>query len=630
MAPTPAAPRRPTGALFAGILLATLAAYLPSLPGGFLWDDAGHVTAPALQSWAGLLRIWFEPGATQQYYPLLHSAFWLEHRLWGDATLGYHLVNVLWHALSACLLVAVLRRLAVPGAVLAGLVFALHPVGVESVAWISEQKNTLSTVFYLLAALAYLRFDEERRPGRYAVAFLWFGAALLTKSVAATLPGALLVIGWWRRGRLEWRRDVVPLLPWFAAGVGAGLFTLWFERVGIGAQGGDFGLDGLKRALLAGRVVWFYLGKLLWPAGLAFFYPRWEIDAAALLQWLFPLTALAALGLAAWWARRDRGPLAAALLYGGTLVPVLGFVNVYPFVFSYVADHFQYQASLGMIAFLVAVAVRGFARLRAPRWAGPALAAVVVAVLGGLTWRQSAIYRDVFALYTATLARNPASWVANLNLGVALADAGQPVEALPYLRRAEAFKPDFPETLNSLGNVLNQLQRPGEARPLLERAVRLQPRFAGAHNTLGSVLMAEGRAAEGIAAFTRALELDPDLLTARLNLAWAHAEGGRWETAAAFFEQARRRHPGSAEVDFKWGLALVKAGRDAEAVPHFQRGVELQPENVEVRYALGCALLEIRRMTEAESAFEEVLRRDPEHEGAQVGLSIIRGAWGGR
>src|SRR5882724_8340241 len=259
------------GAVFALVLLVTLIAYLPALTGEFLWDDMGHVTRPDLQSWYGLWRIWFEVGATQQYYPLLHSACWIEHGIWGDATIGYHLINVLWHATSACLLAAFLRRLAIPGAVLAALVFSLHPVCVESVAWISEQKNTLSTVFCLAAALAWLRFEDERRPARYAIAILFFLAALLTKTVTATLPAALLVVAWWRRGRLSWRDDVQPLLLWLILGLAAGLGTAWLESAQIGAGGGDFALGALERGLLAGRVVWFYLGKLLWPFGLTFF-----------------------------------------------------------------------------------------------------------------------------------------------------------------------------------------------------------------------------------------------------------------------------------------------------------------------------------------------------------------------
>ncbi len=258
--PSDAAGGWPPALLFTLFFVAALAAYFPALHGEFLWDDAGHITNPALQSWSGLLRIWFEPGVTQQYYPLLHSAFWLEHKLWGDAVLGYHVVNVLQHALAATLFGALLRRLAVPGAWLAASLFLLHPVCVESVAWICEQKNTLSLVLYLAAALAYVRFDVERSPRRYAIATLLFACALLTKTVTASLPAALLVVFWWQRGRLDWRRDVLPLLPWFALGTGSGLFTAHFERVLIGAQGADFNLGALDRLVLAGRVFWFYLG----------------------------------------------------------------------------------------------------------------------------------------------------------------------------------------------------------------------------------------------------------------------------------------------------------------------------------------------------------------------------------
>ncbi|MSU47921.1 MAG: tetratricopeptide repeat protein [Opitutus sp.] len=616
----------PAGVVFAVVLMVTLAAYFPALTGDLLWDDAGHVTSPALQSWSGLARIWFEVGATQQYYPLLHSAFWLEHRLWGDATTGYHLINVLCHATSACLLVALLRRLEVPGARLAGLVFALHPVAVESVAWIAEQKNTLSTVFYLAAALAWLRFEDERRPARYVIATLWFVAALLTKSVTATLPAALLVIAWWRRGRLSWPDDVRPLLPWLVIGVAAGLGTTWFESTHIGAKGDEFTLGGVERGLLAGRAVWFYLGKLLWPAGLTFFYPRWTIDAAVAWQWIFPAAAMGLLVVLAWWRKRDRAPLAAALLFGGTLFPVLGFVNVYPFMFSYVADHFQYLASLGMIAFLVAAATRGFALMPWPRWRGVAVAAGVLLILGGHTWRQSGMYRDVFALYETTLARNPSSWVAQLNLGSALADAGRPVDSLPHLQRALELKPDHPETLNSLADVLTRLGRPSEALPLLDRALQRQPRFAAAHNTRGATLMALQRADEGMAAFKRAVELSPTLMTARVNLGWAHANGGRVAEAIAEFEQVGRLRPDFADAEFKWGLTFAMHGRIAEAVPHLARAVELQPHDPEMRHALGRALLEEGRRAAALEQLEEALRLNPNHVRARDAVLSLRRA----
>jgi len=606
------------------VFVATLVAYFPALSGELLWDDLGHVTRPDLQSWSGLARIWFELGATQQYYPLLHSAFWLEHAVWGDAVLGYHLINVLWHATSACLLCVILRRLAVPGAIFAALVFALHPVGVESVAWISEQKNTLSTVFYLAAALAWLRFEDDRRPARYAIASLWFVAALLTKSVTATLPAALLVIAWWRRGRLSWRDDVLPLSPWLVGGAAAGLGTAWFESTQIGATGGEFALSAVQRGLLAGRAVWFYFGKLIWPTDLTFFYPRWTIDASVAWQWLFPGAALVLLAGLIRLHSRTRAPLAAALLFGGGLFPVLGFVNVYPFVFSYVADHFQYLASLGMIAFLAAAATRTVAGRAWPRWSGPTLATGLLLLLGALTWRQSAMYRDGFALYETTLARNPDSWVARLNLGTMLDEAGRSEEAPAHLQRALELKPAHPETLASLGNVLNRLGRAREALPLLEQAVQLRPGFAQAHNTLGVSFMALGQAEKGMAAFRRAVEIEPSLVLAHVNLGWALANGNRHNEAVAQFEQARRLQPDSADLEFKWGLSLTLHGGLAEAVAHLTRAVELQPNDAEMRFVLGGALLEAGRPADAASQLEEALRLNPAHAGAREALRALR------
>jgi tetratricopeptide (TPR) repeat protein len=614
----------PVSLVFLLLLVSCLAAYYPALTGELLWDDEGHVTRPDLQSWSGLFRIWFEVGATQQYYPLLHSAFWIEHAIWGDATLGYHLVNVLWHATAACLLAVLLRRLALRGALLAAFVFALHPVCVESVAWISEQKNTLSTVFYLAAALAWLRFEEDRKPSRYAIATLWFVAALLTKSVTATLPAALLVVAWWRRGRLSWRNDVAPLLLWFVLGVAAGLGTVWFESEQIGAKGDDFALSVLERGLLAGRVIWFYLGKLVWPAELTFFYPRWTIDAAEAWQWVYPVTALAVLAAFFIWSRRNRAPLVAALLFGGTLVPVLGFVNVYPFVFSYVADHFQYLASLGMIAFLTAAATQAGSRLPGPRWGAPTLAAMVLLGLGTLTWRQSGMYRDPTTLYETTLARNPDSWVARLNLGTTLADSGRVHESLPHLRRALELKPNSPEVLNSLGDALNRLNRPQDALPLLQRAVQLQPGFAAAYNTLGASLLASGRGEEGIAAFKRSLELQPDHVLVRVNLGWALANQGRVAESIVHYEQVLRQQPDLADAEFKWGLTYALHARIREALPHLARAVELQPDHPDMRHAYGRALMELGKRSEAITQFQEALALNPDHPGARDGLNTLR------
>ena len=600
------------------IFFATLVAYGPALNGTLLWDDAGHVTRSDLRSLGGLARIWFEIGATQQYYPLLHSAFWFEHRIWGDATLGYHLVNVFLHATSACLFALILRTLAVPGAWLAAVLFALHPVCVESVAWISEQKNTLSAALGLAAVLVYLRFDDSRRRTDFVLATVLFALALLAKTVVATIAPALLVLVWWRRGRLEGRRDVAPLLPWFGLGAGLGLLTVWFEQAQIGASGSDFDYSLLQRGLLAGRVIWFYIGKLLWPAELVFIYPRWSVDASALWQWLFPL-ATVALGLLLW-LKRQRALLVALLVFVVSLFPVLGFVNVYPFVFSFVADHFQYLACLAIIAPIAAGLTLLSARL--PRAADLAVTALLLAILATLTWQQCGMYRDVFALYETTLTKNPACWMAHNNLALALGAAGRVNEAIPHLEQALTLRPQFPEAENNLGHDLTVLGRFDEAIRHLERALKQQPRFADAHSNLGVALMSIGRGDEGMAQFREALRDNPDFPVAHFNLGLALARNNRVPQAIVEFTAAVRLNPDYGEAELNWAIGLALTDHVPEAVPHFERAIELQPDSPEPQVGYGRVLARIGRVDEAIAHFERALSIDPNHADAHLNLAF--------
>ncbi len=622
--PIAAPASRPTSAAgwWPVIFVVTLAAYFPALHAGFIWDDQpGHVTRPELQSLGGLFRIWFEIGATQQYYPLLHSAFWLEHRLWGDAPFGYHFVNVLLHATAAGLFGALLRRLAVPGAWLAALVFALHPVCVESVAWVAEQKNTLSTVCYLSAALAYLRFDQAREPRHYTVATLWFVAALLSKTVTATLPAALLVVVWWQRGRIDWRRDVVPLAPWFGLGIAAGLLTAWVEHAQIGAGGGDFALGPIERGLLAARAAWFYLGQLLWPANLIFVYPRWTIDVAQAWQWLFVLGALVALSALWWWRRRNRGSLAAALFFLGTLFPALGFVNVFPFVYSYVADHFQYVASLGVIALLTA----GGASIAThfPRSAGVAAAVLTLGTLGTLTWRQASIYRDVFTLYESTLAKNPAAWMAHNNLAIALVDVGRVAEALPHYEAALKLRPAYVEAENNYGYALMQAGRAADAIVHLRRAIELKPDYADAHNNLGAAFMRTQRSAEGVAEFERAIRLNPRDAVAHFNLGLATASTGHPTEAISSFKRALEINPAYADAELHWAMALMATGNAPDAFVHFERALTVRAEWSQAHWQFGKALANAGRYDEAILHFRKALEIQPEFVEAHVDLAVL-------
>jgi protein O-mannosyl-transferase len=620
---------------FALIVVAALVAYFPAIRGGFIWNDSDYVTEPALRSLAGLRRIWFEVGATQQYYPILHTAFWIEHRLWGDSPMGYHLINVLLHATSACLFVVLLRRLRLPGAYLAGLIFALHPVCVESVAWISEQKNTLSTVFYLLAALAYLRWRESPRrlTSTYLLALALFTLAALAKSVAATLPATLLVIFWWQQGRLEWRRDVMPLLPWFGVGAVVGLFTAWVEHTYIGAKGTAFGLTLVQRTLLAGRATWFYLGKLVWPARLIFIYPRWHVDSAAAWQYLFPLAALALLAGLWAWRGRSRAPLAVALIYVGTLFPTLGFFNVFAFIFSFVADHFQYLASLSVIALAASAWGRWVERGQVKKVGAagrgtffnlsPYLAAAaVLAVLGILTWRQSRMYRDIIAFYRTTLELNPDSWMGHHNLGATLAEAGLTQEAISEYEAALRLKPDDALAEYDLGNALVKQGSTAEALRHYQHALELLPGYVKALYAVGNVLAQSGHISEAIDYFREAISFKPDFPEAHYDLGNALLETGRLNDAIAEFRQAVQLRPDYVHALSHLGGALVQVGRSGEAIECLEQALRFNPNDAEAHYNFGIALAQTNHMAEAVNQFAAAASLEPADPDAQVNLAL--------
>ena len=597
------------------IVAATFLAYLPALNGGLLWDDAAHITRPDLRSLAGLWRIWTVPGATQQYYPLLHSAFWLEHSIWGDTVVWYHLLNIALHALSACLVVLIVRRLALPGAWLAGLLFALHPLCIEAVAWISEQKSTLSGVFYLAAALAYLKFNESRKRTTYLTALGFFITALLAKTVTAVLPAVLLVILWWKEGRIEWKRDIQPLLPWFVLGASAGLFTAWAERTLIGASGVEFALTPVQRVLLAGRVIWFYAAKTLWPVNLAFFYPHWHIDASAWWQYLFAVGVVLVGYALACRVRRSRAPLAAFLIFIGTLFPVLGFFNVYPFRYSFVADHFAY---LAILAIVIPVAALLGTR--------PIPGALLAAVLGILTFHQAGTYRDEETLYRATIEHNPDAWLAHNNLAnLLLATPGREAEAMEHVHTALRLNPDFAEAHITMGNVLLQLQgRLDDAIAEYRTAVRLAPASERAHTNLGNALLQAGQTDEAIAELQQALRIDPNNPEAHNDLGNAMLRlPGRLPEAIEQYRLALVANPDFAEAHNNLGRALAADGKLPEAIAEFQAAIRIRPAYASAHSNLGNALSMIPgRLNDAVAEYREALRIRPDFPDAHYNLGV--------
>ncbi len=613
------------------VFVALIAAYAPALHGTMLWDDDGHLTRAGLRSWSGLARIWFEPGATQQYYPLVHSAFWLQARLWDDAFLGYHLVNVVLHAISAGLLVVLLRRLEIPGALVAGAIFALHPVQAESVAWMTELKNTLSGVFYFSAALAYLRYDRQRDARFYGLSLALFVCALASKTVTATLPAALLAVFWWRRGALDWRRDVRPLVPFVALGALAGVMTAWVERTFIGARGADFALTPIDRMLVAGRAVFFYAAKDLWPAHLTFIYPRWTVSQDVWWQYVFPL--LAVLLLAVGWAMRrwSRAPLAAALVFCATLAPALGFVNVYPFRYSFVADHFQYLACAAV--FVPVAALLTSAAVRAGLAAGVAegaLCAVIGVPLALATHAEAAKYTDAMTLYTVTLRQNPGCWLCLENLGVAAQREAPPQRerAIELFRAGLRLNPTDGQLHNSLGTTLMELGRLDEAVAEHREAIRYAPGYAEAYGNLGVALHKLGRQDEAASAYRTALEIKPELTVARTNLAILLAETGHGEEARTQLKNAAAAP--AADPGAPAGAAAVQLGnasmavRDyAAAIAHYRDALAHGADTPATRMKLGVALASSGALAEASAELRRAVQAAPGDATAHANLANV-------
>ncbi|MGD1020993.1 MAG: tetratricopeptide repeat protein, partial [Verrucomicrobiia bacterium] len=508
----------------------------------------------------------------------------------------YHVENVLLHAASAVLFWQLLRRLETPGAWLAGAIFALHPVMVESAGWITERKNVLSLVFYLGALLAYGRFDSfwkednsaspVRHWGAYGLAVLLCLGALLAKTTAFSLPAIIVLIGWWKRGRVRWREDVVPTLPMFAMAIGLCLLTGWLEKTHVGAQGADFALTFPQRCLIAGRATWFYIGKLLWPVNLCFVYPRWQPDAGSWREWLYPVAAVGAL-IGLWLARRwmGRGPVTAAFFFVGTLFPLLGFFNAYGMRYSFVWDHWVYLPSLGLIALAAALATRAAVVLRAPR-VFHGVAAVVLVVLGTLTWRQTHVYQNLETLWRDTLAKNPQCWMAHGNLGTLLLQEGKVSDAIGQFEQAVQIKPDDAEAHNNLGGVLLQMGRPGEAFVHAEQAIRIQPDLEGAHVNLGNALLQLGKIHEAISQYEEALRIRPDFAEAHYNLANALLRVRNVTDAITHYQQALRIKPDYAEAHCNLGVALAEAGRLPEAIEHVQRALRIRPDYAPAQIAL--------------------------------------------
>ena len=508
------------------LVLTTLLAYRPVWHGTALMDDQTYlITKPELRSGSGLLSLWMQPQTTKQYHPLVNTVFWIGNKLWGDAVLGYHLANIFLHSVSALLLWKILRRLEVAGAWLAAALFALHPVQVDSVAWLAELKNTLSGVFFFSCILAYLRFDRTRTWRPYALALLLFCLGLLAKAIVAMAVVVLPVLFWWKRGRLQWKRDFRPLIPFVFLAIVSGFATAWMERKFAGAEGEAFAFSFVDRSLIAGRAFWFYLTEALWPSDLLFVYPRWEVNSQTWWQYLFPVAAVC-LFVLAWMLRKRWSWLFAGLLvFGAILFPMLGFFNVTFFNYSFVSDHFQYLAILGIIVPFSAGGATLLARLDGPhRVAGYALVFALLGALAVSTSRHSVMYRDVETCSRMVLEKNPDHWPTRNNLGTALLQKGDLDGALACFEIALRNSPSRPgvqkHIYRNIGDVFSKMGRTDEAIAQFEKCLSISPDFAEAHHDLANALRRKGRYLDAVAHYESALRIDPRSVLTLNNLGW--------------------------------------------------------------------------------------------------------------
>jgi protein O-mannosyl-transferase len=637
---------------FLGLALVgmTLFAYVPAMrDGGFIWDDESYVIYNnTLRDVSGFKDIWTDPQATPQYYPLVHTTFWIEYQLWELNPTGYHVNNVLLHAVAALLLWFVLQHLKVPGAWLVGCLFALHPVHVESVGWITERKNVLSGVFYLWSALVYLKWVDAKteggsRPIVYWAAFMLFIAALLSKTVTTSLPAALLLVAWWKEGEKPERiptaeepgnrqrfGPILPLVPFFVLGFVLSGVTVWLEKHHVGAKGAEWDLSFIDRCLIAGRALWFYISKLLLPSRLCFSYPRWEIDAGLWWQYLYPLTFAVLIGLL-WVSRKrlGRGPLVAVLYFAGTLFPALGFFDVYPMRYSFVADHFNYLSSIGILV-LVGAGMASFGQWLTParvgmhgRLARGLPVAGLLLLLGILSWKQCGIYQGLETLWLDTIAKNPTSWMAFNNLGQLYIKENRVTSAIPLLERAIDLNPREGSALRNLGVAFSRLGRKEDAVQQYRKALVVDANDAHAYSNLGAVQAKLGRFDEAIVYYQKALAIEPDLAPAHSNLAAALASLGRIDEAIQHHELALGTEPKLGAAHFQYGETLQLAGRIRDAEERYRMAVSLDPSLARAHNHLGMIAAAGQLLPAALAHFRNAVAAAPDFAEAHNNLAKV-------
>ena len=515
-------------------------------------------------------------------------------------------------------------RLAVPWAWVAAAVFAVHPVHVESVAWMIERKDVLSGLFYLAAAIAWVRFVETPRPGRYVLALLLFVAGLLSKSVVVTLPAALLIWHWWKQGRVT-VTDLQRLAPFFVVGLCITLADLWLYYTSRSPLALDYSL--IERGLIAARALWFYAGKLFWPTDLAIIYPLWDIRVGDPLAWTY-VAAAVALAVFLWIGchRLGRGPLAGVLFFAVTLSPVLGFVDYGYMRVALVADRFQYLAAGGVMAMVAAAAARGVGSLPGSwRTGAQGLVAVILVLFGAMTWRQAGAYQNEITFYSHVVSVNPRQTFSHRRRTVGLAQAGRLEESLVAGRFAVEQLPDSADAHTALGFALLKLSRFGEAEKSVRRALEINSRDKFALMTMGELARLQGRPEAALEWYRAALETDRASVGAHTALGGVLVHLRRFDEAVVSLKHAVSLAPYSSAAGARHsllGMALQELGRTDEAAEHYERALRIDPRNVGRLERLAILRFGQERYEEALDLYRTIVEIDPSKAWAHSNVGV--------
>jgi len=627
-------------ALLGGIVLVllTLFVYIPGMQADFIWDDNLLLTHNRLMhADDGIYRFWFTTDAPD-YLPLTWSTLWLEWQCWGEHATGYHVTNTVMHVFGVLLLWAVLRRLRIPGAWLAALIFAVHPVNVASVTWISERKNVLSIIFYLLAIFFYLQFDRQRSIQAYILSIVLFVLALLSKASVVMLPVVLLLCVWWRRRRLS-LRDVAWVAPFFVLAAGVSYVTVVLQQTGAIRDEVVRPEGFFSRLAAAGWIPWFYLSKVFVPHKLLMIYPRWNVDETAIVSYL-PGLALIAVWVVLWMHRKGwaRAPFFMLTYYLALLFPVLGFFDMAFAMHSLVADHLLYLPIIGPIAMTVGV---GWIVLKrkspAVRAVGIGAAVIVVSVLSTLAWNQSTRLKDQVTLWEYNLPLNPKAWMGHYNLGTIFAERSHkekdPVkkaqlqqESLEHLTTAIELRPNDSPAHNNCGLLLMQMGRIEEALPYLQEAIRLDEESTSAHFNIGLAYKALGRFDEAVASLKETLRLRPKHHNARYQLAVVLGRLGRLGEALEHFRLLKQIDPNNFEWRTDMGILLMETGRPEEAAAEFNAALKINPNVRQPHSGLGAILQRQERYEEAARHFARALAIQPNvfEDRANLAICLIQ------